>query len=103
VPDTVVATGRDILLRTCRDGAVVQLSRRGDVKVADDGVAVEGPVFGEAGAADGAFDGSGVDFCVPPVFPQLVGDLYREIGREVNLRSHGRRKVLPQQRKAFRV
>jgi hypothetical protein len=64
---------------------------------------VEGLSVRGAGAADGAFEGSAVDFCVPPVFPQLVGDLYREIGREVNLRSHGRRKVLPQQRKAFRI
>lgn len=87
--------------RTRRDGAVVQLPRRGDISVVDDGVAVEGLAVRVAGAADGAFEGSGVDFCVPPVFLRLVE--YREIGREVNLRSHGRRKVLPQQCKAFRV
>ena len=82
---------------------MVQLPRRGNVRVFGEGVAVEGLAVRGAGAADGTFEGSDVDFCVPPVFPQLVGDFYREIGREVNLRSHGRRKVLPQQRKAFGV
>jgi hypothetical protein len=82
---------------------VVQLSRRGDVRVFGDGVAVEALAVRGAGAAGGAFERSGVDFCVPPVFSQSVGDLYREIGREFNLRSHGRRKVLSQQRKALRV
>jgi hypothetical protein len=80
---------------------VVQLPRRGDVRVFGDGVAIEGLAVRGAGAADGAFEGSGVDFCVPPIFPQLVGDLCREIGREVSLWSHGRRKVLPQQRRAW--
>jgi hypothetical protein len=81
VPDTVVATGRDILRPTRRDGAVVQLLRRGDVRVVGDGVAVEGLAVRVAGAAEGAFEGSGVDFCVPSVFLRLVGDLYRLGGR----------------------
>ena len=53
---------------------MVQLPRRGDVRVVDDGVAVEGLAVRVAGAAGGAFEGSGVDFCVPSVFLRLVGD-----------------------------
>ena len=32
-----------------------------------------------------------------------MGDFHRDTREEVNLRSHGRRKVFPQQRKAFKV
>ena len=99
--DTVVPTGRDVLRRTGWDGTVVQLPRRGDVRVFGDGVAVEGLAVRGAGAADRAFEGSAVDVGVPPDFPQLVGASCRDMGKEINLRSHGRRKVLPQQRKAF--
>ena len=33
-----------------------------------DGVAIEALAVREAGAADGAFEGSGVEFCVSPIF-----------------------------------
>ena len=88
---------------TRRDRAVVQFPRRGGIRVVGDGVAIEALAIREAGAADGAFEGSGVEFCVSPIFPRSVGDLYGKVEREGNLKSHGRRKVLPQQRKAFGV
>lgn len=77
--------------RTRRDGAVVQLPRWGNARVFGDVVAVEALAVRVAGATDGAFERSGVDFCVPAIFQQLAGDLCREIGRGVNRRSHGRR------------
>jgi hypothetical protein len=64
---------------------VVQLPRWGDVRVFGDGVAVEGLAVRGAGAADGAFEGSGVDFCVPPVFPQLVGDFIERLEGKLTL------------------
>ena len=53
---------------------MVQFPRRGDVRVVDDGVTVEGLAVRVANAADGAFEGSCVDFCVPSVFLRLEGD-----------------------------
>jgi hypothetical protein len=77
VSDAVVTTGCDVLRPTRWDGTVVQLPRRGDVRVSGDGVAVEVPSLREAGATDGALEGSGVGLFVPPISPnKLAGDLY---------------------------
>jgi hypothetical protein len=65
-------------------------------------VALEVPGLWEAGAADGALEGFGVGFFVPSISPnQLAGGLYGDVEGKSNLRSHGRRKVLAQQRKVF--
>jgi hypothetical protein len=75
--DAVVTTGCDILCPTRRDGTVVQLGRWGDVGVSGDSVTVEVPTLREAGAADGALEGSGVSLFVPPISSnKLVGDFY---------------------------
>jgi hypothetical protein len=53
--------------------------------VVDDGVAVEGLAVRVTSAADGAFEGSSVGFCVPPGFLQLVGDRIDGLGGRLTL------------------